>query len=178
MTLAEFLSPVVENRYYLSVARIPDRFDLQVRKARSCTDPIRQADFILGALAGLQEWHFLNLGTKDKPQAARTQIDTDPYLLVYSDTGRIEDFVQEQRGGLQNLPLPVITVSTEAAMKWCVECRVGLLVNPPEDGVMIPFDQVKNFHDEWTKRGARKAAGFWIPNMTTEEEDFWQEQGL
>ena len=43
---------------------------------------------------------------------------------------------------------------------------------------MIPFDQLKAFHAEWSRRGERQTAGFWIPNMTTEEEDFWQENGL
>lgn len=160
------------------MSRLPDRFDLQVRKARACTDPVRQADYVLGALAGLAEWHFLNLGTKEKPQAARTQIDADPYILVYSNTGRIEDFIREQGLGNGSGALPVISAPTEAAMAWCVECGVGLFVNPPEDAVMIPFEQVKAFHAEWVKRGARQSAGFWIPNMTSEEEDFWQEKGL
>ena len=159
------------------MSRIPDRFDLWVRKARECEDPARQADYVLGALAGLTEWHFFNLGTKEKPQAARTQIDMDPYLLVYSDVDRIEDFIREQVRAPENEPLPVISVATEAAMKWCVECRVGLLVNPPEPAVMIPFAQLESFYAEWTKRGGRQASGFWIPNMTTEEEDFWQEHG-
>jgi hypothetical protein len=159
------------------MSRIPDRFDLWVRKARECEDPARQADYVLGALAGLKEWHFFNLGTKEKPQAARAQIDTDPYLLVYSDIGRIEDFIQEQAREPRTEPLPVITVPTEAAMKWCVECCVGLLVNPPEPAVMIPFAQLESYHAEWSKRGGRQASGFWIPNMTSEEEDFWQEHG-
>jgi len=159
------------------MARIPDRFDLWVRKARECDNPIRQVDYVLGALAGLKEWYFFNLGSKEKPQAARTQIDTDPYLLVYSDMGRIEDFIEEQGHAERNAPLPVITVPTAVAMKWCVECRVGLLVNAPESAVMIPFAQVEAFHAEWSKRGGRQASGFWIPNMTSEEEDFWQEHG-
>jgi hypothetical protein len=160
------------------VARLPDRFDLWVRKARECKDTARQADYVLGALAGLKEWHFLNLGTQEKPQAAKSRIDTDPYLLVYSDVDRIEEFIREQRGLHKNDPLPVITVPTEAAMKWCVECRTGLLVNPPENAVMIPLSQVEALHAEWSRRGGRLAAGFWIPNITTEEEDFWQENGL
>jgi hypothetical protein len=159
------------------MSRIPDRFDLWVRKARESEDPARQADYVIGALAGLKEWHFFNLGTKEKPQAARTQIDTDPYLLVYSDMGRIEDFIQDQARAPQNTPLPVISIPTPIAMAWCVECRVGILVNPPEPAVMIPFAQLENFHSEWSKRGGRQASGFWIPNLTSEEEDFWQEHG-
>ena len=160
------------------MARLPDRFDLQVRKARSCTDPVRQADYVLGALAGLAEWHFFNLGTKETPQIAKTEIDTDPYLLVYSDIDRIEEMIIKQTGSLSEGPVPVISVATKAAMAWCVECGMGLFVNAPEDAVMIPFEQVKVFHTEWIKRSARQSTGFWIPNMTTEEEDFWQEHDL
>ncbi len=160
------------------MARLPDRFDLWVRKAKECPDYARQADLVLGALAALDEWHFLNLGSAEKPQAARTQIDGDAYILVYSDTGRIEDFLKEQGRALKGAPLPIISVPTEAAMKWCVECRTGLLVNPPDDAVMIPLDQLEAFQSEWSRRSDRQASGFWIPNMTSEEEDFWQEHGL
>ncbi len=44
--------------------------------------------------------------------------------------------------------------------------------------MVIPLDRLEAFNDEWSRRGGRQAAGFWIPNMTTEEEDFWQENGL
>jgi len=160
------------------MARLPTRFDLWVRKARECPDPARQADYILGALAALKEWHFLNLGTKDSPQAAKTAIEDETYLLVFSDLDRIELALGERNATPPSGALPVITVSTAAALAWCVECRTGLFVNPPEDAAMIPFDQLKAFHAEWSRRGERQTAGFWIPNMTTEEEDFWQEHGL
>jgi hypothetical protein len=160
------------------MARLPDRFDLWVRKARKCQDTARQADYVLGALAGLKEWHFLNVGTKEAPQAAKTQIEADPCVLVFSDVGRIEEFVQEGWGVQKKDPLPVITIPGVAAMAWCVEGRTGLLVNPGEDAVLIPFEQLEVFQAEWRQRGGRQAAGFWIPNMTTEEEDFWREHGL
>ena len=162
------------------MARLPDRFDLWVRKARECSDPARQADYILGALAGLEEWHFLNIGTKEAPRAARTEIGPDRCLLVYSDAGRIEELVREGDGlWPQGDPLPVIAIPAAAAMAWCVECGMGLLVNAREgaDTVLVPFDQLAAFHAEWSFRGGHQAAGFWIPNMTTEEEDFWQEHG-
>src|ERR1700683_1308929 len=160
------------------MARLPDRFDLWVRKARQCPDPARQADYVLGALSGLEEWHFINLGTKEKPQAARTQIDADPYILVYSNLDRVDEFIRENGVADKSVPLPVISIGAAVAMAWCVECRVGLFVNSPEDAVMIPFAQLEHFHTEWIRRGGRQASGFWIPNMTSEEEDFWQENGL
>ena len=163
------------------MSRIPDRFDLWIRKAREHSDPDRQADYVLGALAGLKEWHFLNIGSKEKPQVARTQIGEDPCVLVFSGIDRIEELA-EASGASRHLskddPVPAISIPTEGALPWCVECEIGLLVNPSEDSVMVPFQQLENFHREWRKRGERLASGFWIPNMTTEEEDFWQEHGL
>ena len=155
--------------------RLPDRFDLWVRKARACPDEARQADYVLGALAGLKEWHFLNVGTKEAPEAAATRTGDDPCRIVCTDVGRIEDLLRESANRRE--PLPVITIPTAAAMTWCVEGRVGLFVNPGEDAVMVPCDRLRIFHTEWTQRGSRLAAGFWIPNLTTEEEDFWQEHG-
>ncbi len=71
----------------------------------------------------------------------------------------------------------LITIPAPAAMAWCVECGMGVLVNPPEDSALIPFAQLEVYHREWKARGARQSTGFWIPNMTSEEEDFWQEHG-
>jgi hypothetical protein len=160
------------------MARLPDRFDLWVRKARICPDATRQADYVLGALAGLNEWHFLNVGTKEAPQAATAQIGSEPCRIVCSDAGRIEELLQEGGRAQTSDPPPVITIPAAAAMAWCVEGRTGLLVNPGEDAVMVPFGRLEAFHAEWSQRGGRQAAGFWIPNMTTEEEDFWRENGL
>lgn len=160
------------------MARLPDRFDLWVRKARECTDPARQVDYVLGALAALREWHFLNIGTKEIPQPATARIDSRDCRLVFTDVGRLEEMIEESSGSRGKSPLPVISIPTAAAMAWCVEGRTGLLVNPGEDAAIIPFEQVQSFHAEWTRRGGREASGFWIPNLTTEEEDFWQENGL
>ena len=163
------------------MARIPDRFDLWVRHARDCPDPDRQVDYVLGALVGLNEWHFLNLGTREAPQSAKAQMGNDLCHLVFTDPGRVEELIQDEKNLAhrpENEPLPLITIPTAAAMTWCVENKAGLLVNPGEYAAMIPFERLEAFHTEWTQRGGRQAAGFWIPNLTTEEEDFWQEHGL
>jgi hypothetical protein len=164
------------------MARLPDRFDLWVRKAQKCSDAARQADYVLGALAGLKEWCFFNIGTKESPQPAETEIEGARYLLLFSDAGRIEELVGE--GGLVSSgePLPVIAIPTGQAMPWCLERRAtgcaGLLVNPGDDAFALPMEQLALFHEEWSKRGGRQASGYWIPNMTSEEEDFWQEHGI
>jgi hypothetical protein len=160
------------------MARLPDRFDLWVRKARECQDVARQADYVLGALAGLKEWYFLNLGTEAAAQAAETEIEGARCLLVFSDATRIEELLQEREGLRPGDAMPVMTIPTAAAMVWCLERPAGLLVNPGEDAVMIPFRQLEHFHTEWSGRGGPQAVGFWIPNLTTAEEDFWQEHGL
>lgn len=164
------------------MARLPDRFDLWVRKARKCSDPSRQADCLLGALAGLREWHFLNVGTKENPQPAETEIESIRHLLVFSNPDRIEELVRDGEQFHASVPLPIIAIPTAEAMAWCLKQRItgsgGLLVNPGEDAFLLPMDHLEVFHAEWETRGGRQAAGFWIPNMTTEEEDFWQEHGL
>jgi hypothetical protein len=161
------------------MARLPDRFDLWIRKARECADPGRQVDYVLGALMALSEWHFLNIGTKEKPEPAMAEIEGGQYLLVFSNGERIAEIVGEGRE--KGDPLPIISMSTTAAMAWCLERRAedcgGLLVNPGDYAALIPVAQLEGFAAEWKHRGGRLASGFWIPSMTTEEEDFWQEHG-
>jgi hypothetical protein len=162
--------------------RLPDRFDLWVRKARDCNAADRQADYLLGALAGLSEWHFLNVGTKETPQPAEAEMEDGRHLLVFSGPDRIEEMLRDAGRFRAGDPPPVITMPTARAMAWCLERRVmrapGLLVNPGENAFLIPLDRLETFYAEWSNRGGRSASGFWIPNMTTEEEDFWQEHGL
>ena len=164
------------------MARLPDRFDLWVRKARESADTARQLDYVLGALAGLPEWHFFNVGTKENPQPAEADIEDAKFLLVFSDTDRIEELFSDARGIHRGDTLPVITIPTDKAMPWCLERRAqgcdGLLVNPGDDACLIAMEQVALFYDAWSRRSGRLASGFWIPNMTSEEEDFWQENGL
>jgi hypothetical protein len=162
------------------MSRLPDRFDLWVRKARECPDPARQTDYVLGALAALNEWFFFNIGTTENPRISEAEIENHRYKLVFSDHGRIEELVE---GNLpQGAPLPVISMPTAVAMTWCIERKAegcaGLLVNPGDFAAVVPLSQLEAFYAEWTQRGGRQASGFWIPNLTTEEEDFWQEHGL
>ena len=158
------------------MAKLPDRFDLWVRKARECPDPARQADYILGALIGLRECHCLNLGTREQPQPAEAEIEGRHYLLIFSDPGRIGEMFEG--AGRKDEALQVITMPAPTVLTWCVEKQAGLLVNPGDDAALVPLEPLTSFHAEWSKRGGREASGFWIPNLTTQEEDFWQEQGL
>ena len=157
------------------VPRIPDRFDLWVRKARNCPDPERQADYVLGALASLPYWHLFNIGTREKPRPAEGEVDGGRYLLVFSDAARVEEL-----SGSEGAAPPPISMPTINAFPWCLkqDASAGLLVNPGEDAVLVPREHVDHFYKEWHARQADRPAGYWIPNMTGEEEDFWQEHGL
>jgi hypothetical protein len=162
------------------MARLPDHFDLWVRKARESSDPKRQIDYVLGALATLTNWHFLNIGTKENPQSGEVEIEGGRYLLVFSDQERIAELVEDRLG--ESTSLPVITIPSSAAMTWCIERKAegcaGLLVNPGEFAVLVPMKALEVYRDEWNQRDEKFSSGFWIPNMTSEEEDFWQEHGL
>ncbi len=156
------------------MARLPDRFDLFVRKAKACSDPARQADYVLGALAALPAWYFLNIGPGEKVQLAESTYGGNRFAFIFSDGERANEMAREKTAGL----LSIISIPQPGAMEWCVKLRTGLLVNAQSESCMVPFDQLEAFLAEWTRRGEGKSAGFWIPNMTTEEEDFWQEYGL
>ena len=161
--------------------RLPDRFDLWMRKARESADPARQVDLVLGALVARDELYFLNVGTKEQPLIARAEVPPDECAVVFTDAERVNEFLVEQPQLFAAPPdeLPVIAAPMAGALAWCVEKKVGLLINPSGDGA--PFaspSAVAAFVAEWNQRGGRQAAGFWIPNMTSEEEDFWQENGL
>jgi hypothetical protein len=156
--------------------RLPDRFDLWVRKARQSADLDRQADYVLGALAALPLWHLFNQGTLEKPVPAETDIDGGRYLLVFSGTDRIVELLAASMA----VPPPLISIPTAEAFPWCLKQKgcAGLLVNPGGDGFIVAMDRLRSFYEEWRQRREKLSTGFWIPNLTSEEEDFWQEHGL
>jgi hypothetical protein len=162
------------------MSRLPDRFDLWVRRAKSFSDPERQLDFVLGALVTLPDWYFLNVGTAENPQPAVGEFDSARSLVVFSDAGRIMEVAEQME-----LPKPethAMAIPSAKALVWCVDEKPGrceaLLVNPGEDAALIPLARVADFAREWQARDALQASGFWIPNLTGEEEEFWQEHGL
>lgn len=162
------------------MSRLPDRFDLWVRRAKESPEPERQLDYVLGALVALPEWFFLNIGTPNDPHPAISEVEGVRYLLVFSDSQRVLE-IAEQIHIDGNEP-PVITIPGSNALTWCVQERPmqceGLLLNPGADAAAIPLEHVAAFAKAWQERGGAQGAGFWIPNLTTEEEDFWQEHGL
>jgi hypothetical protein len=165
--------------------RLPDRFDLWVRKARVSADPERQIDWVLGALVARQELYFLNAGTTEQPTICQVQpasegASKDFFAIVFTDAERHEQFCEARRDEKYPVKFSKMIVSpTAAALDWCVERQIGLLINYwISETVLVPPDTLAAFVAEWKQRGGRQAAGFWIPNLTNEEEDFWQENGL
>jgi len=134
-------------------------------------------DLVLGALVARTEVYFVNIGTKESPRISSGKMASEECALVFSDVERIEEFLAlNTRAGQE---LAVIASPTASALAWCVENRVGVVLNPSVgETVMIPAAMLAAFIEEWKQRGGRQSAGFWIPNMTSEEEDFWQENGL
>jgi hypothetical protein len=152
--------------------RLPDRFDLWIRQARRSPDPERQLDLILGGLMSLAEVHFLNIGTASRPIIAQTRVDEESCAPLATEPDRFRDAVPDD-----TLAPSTISVAPEKALAWCVENGLAMLINPGSDAAaLIPQDSLAAFHAAWLKRPT--AVGFWIPNLTTEEEDFWQEHGL
>ena len=162
------------------MSRLPDRFDLWIRQAKASTDPDRQLDYILGALMALPEWFFLNIGTQNDPLPAFSEVEGVRYLLVFSDPERVADIAAQI--GIDGSEPPVIAINSAHALLWCVAERPmqsqGLLVNPGPDGAAVPVERVAAFSHAWDAQGGQATAGFWIPNLTTEEEEFWHENGL
>lgn len=154
---------------------LPDQFDLWVRRARDVA-PERQADFLLGSLFALKEWFFLNRGSDEKPSPGVVELEGRYCLVVFSDLGKMHDFVGS---ATSNLAIP-----TESVVGYCREFRAmgvtALLVNPGDYAFTVELDAVESFDKAWRERRAAhpSARGFWIPNLTTEEEDFWQSHGL
>jgi len=159
------------------MARIPDRFDLWVRKARASANTDRQMDWVLGALVAREELFFLNSGTKEEPRITRVEMAEEQCALIFTDGERIEEFMTAERDAVGERS--AIASPSASALAWCVESRLGVVINPAVgETAWIVAEALAVFLEEWKKRGERQAAGFWIPNMTSEEEDFWQENGL
>jgi len=159
------------------MARIPDRFDLFVRQARACADPARQVDLVLGALVALPAWYFLGHGAGQDAYVPVVEMEETRIDMMFTDAGRAEEMKQAAPSEVGEM-MSVVGLEMPGAIEWCLKRKAALLVNPGDDAALIPFDQLEAFHSQWMERGAGKGAGFWIPNMTSAEEDFWQEHGL
>jgi hypothetical protein len=159
---------------------LPDQFDLWVRRARASADPARQIDLLLGSLCALKEWYFYNQGSHANPRPAMAEVENQHCLLTFSSASKLEDvFGDSPKKGKR---IPYISVKSADAIPYCLQFRAekcsGVLVNPGDYCFTVDLDAMEKFDREWKSRDMQVGRGFWIPNMTTEEEDFWQEHGV
>ena len=111
------------------MARIPDRFDLWVRKARECGDPVRRVDLVLGSLVALGDWYFFNQGSKQKPQVAEVEMEQGRYVLVFSDAGRIGEMLDEAGRGRDGEKV-IARQLRHTDAHWETRCRRAEIVRP------------------------------------------------
>lgn len=158
---------------------LKDRFDRQVEKARSMDlDDSRLRDFLIGILFGCLELHFLNAGDKDSPRPRFVELDGEVFLLTFSDPSKADDFtvMREERDehdplGLISMPPYDAATFAEQFIDW--GCQY-LLVNPGPFSFAVDIPAYCEFHKEWEASGGREQSGFFIPNLTTEEQDLWE----
>ena len=167
----------------LLMEALPDRFDLFIRRARELKrEPQRQLDLVLGSMFALNEWHFLNRGNQEQPEPRVVDLDGDTCLLVFSHPNKADDFTRERGERDGRDPLGLISMRPRDAVDYSLQLKewgcFHLLVNPGPFAFMISLEVLQAFYDQWKAGDAEWGRGFWIPNMTDEEEDFWQEHGL
>jgi hypothetical protein len=147
---------------------LPDQFDHVIRSARDLVgQPEKQQEHCLGALFGLRHWHFVNIGSLDRPRPATGIIDTARLLVVFSSTGKLADAMGKSASS--------ISIPTARAVGYCKQFPVeGLLVNPGEWSFAVELRAIEHFANAATSGGT----GFWITHTTTEEDDFWDDLGV
>ncbi|MEM9443890.1 MAG: hypothetical protein AAGA18_00925 [Verrucomicrobiota bacterium] len=162
---------------------LPDRFDLLVRRAKEKgVTPERQIDLVLGGMLVLADWHLINKGSQDQPTPHFVEMDDLIHLLIFTDTDKADTFSLDRGDRKPGEPLGIISLKPGYAIEYALNLQVHgcehLLVNPSDYGFSIPLQTVNRFYEKWKEGGAELGQGFWIPNMTNEEEDFWQEHGV
>lgn len=163
------------------MAAIPDSFDLQVRRAKSAA-PERQVDFLVGALFALSEWWLINQGSETEPYPVIVEMGAAKCVVVFSAPGKLQDFADGARG--ERVEVPNLAIRVPEVVEYCLRFRevgaTAILVNPGDFAFTVELDALESFAMAWRERRAAtgEPRGFWIPNMTTEEEDFWQSHGL
>ncbi len=163
--------------------RLPDRFDLAVRKIRTTADTHRQIDILLGALLAQKTLFLWNIGTQETPAPAISEIEGTPAMIVFSDALRLSEAMDnyDSDSSKRNIDSTgLIALTSDHAFATAIALNTALLVNPlsGEDTFYVSKEHLEPFYNEWRASVQSQALGFWIPNITTEEEDFWQEQGL
>lgn len=167
------------------MTRIPDRFDLLVRKVRDGEmTPERQFDFLMSAIFTLKEVHLINNGGEVTPIPAFVELDGQVLMPVFSSADQADTYSIEREQRNDNDPLGLISMKPAYLLEYAKEfipygCK-DWIINPGPYGFILSLDSLQGYYEEFRKQAEEKpdGAGFWIPNMSTEEEDFWLENGL
>ncbi|MEM1060379.1 MAG: hypothetical protein AAGK14_14140 [Verrucomicrobiota bacterium] len=168
------------------MAALPDWFDLWVRRARELPgDGVRQLELLLGAVFTLPEVFLWNVGTVEAPVPAIGEDESGiRLLLLFTHEHKLIELVEEHSSGagVPAIAMPPVQVGGFLQDLSAESGEIaGVLVNPGDFAFQVERRAWEDFSQAWTRRdpAERQAAqGFWIPKMTGEEEDFWQEHGL
>ncbi|NJK90660.1 MAG: hypothetical protein HC904_01790 [Blastochloris sp.] len=165
------------------MSRLPDRFDLLVRKVRDTgMAPDRQLDLLLAALFTVKEAHLINAGTEAEPRPSFVELDGEILMPVFSSVDQADTYSSErgQRGdrdalGLISMPPPLLL---EVSRLFTDSGCHHWFVNPGPYGFILPLHEVESYESQRAQAQASAHTGFWIPNLTSEEEAFWEDHGL
>jgi hypothetical protein len=165
------------------MSRLPDRFDLLVRKVREEPySPERQLDFLLAAFFTLKEAHLINTGMEASPMPSFVELDNLILMPVFSSTDQADTYTSErgQRGdrdplGLISLqPLSLLEYSRAFTEFGCSHW----IINPGPYGFILGLDEAEAYQKAFRASVDQHSRGFWISNLTSEEEAFWEDHGL
>jgi len=171
---------------------LPDWFDVWVRRTRELPDADgqRQLELLLGAVFTMPVVYFWNIGSESEPAPAIGEDEDGRHLaLLFTHAGKLQDLLDEREDGVVELDgaVPVISMAPAQIGGYVQDLNTdgadigSLLVNAGEFAFQVDIRAWEAFALAWEERdpAERQAAqGFWIPKMSTEEEDFWEEHGL
>jgi len=165
------------------MSRLPDRFDLLVRKVREGDfTPDRQIDFLLAAFFTLKEAHLINAADEVSPLPTFLELDEAVLMPVFTSADQADTYTSErgQRGDHDDLCLismPPAIVLDYAESFTSYGCK-DWFINPGPFGFIISLQEAQAYQQQKNKVGQRPDIGFWIPNLTSQEEAFWEDNGL
>jgi hypothetical protein len=165
------------------MSRLPDRFDLLVRKVRDESySPERQMDFLLAAFFALQEAHLINAGDATQPRPSFVELDQLILMPVFSSADQADTYTSERGQRQDHDPLGLLSMRPASLLEYAQAFKdygcQHWIINPGPYGFILSLEEVEAYQLERKKSASSPNVGFWIPNMTSEEEAFWEDHGL
>lgn len=165
------------------MSRIPDRFDLIVRQVRETSfQPERQLDFLLAAFFTLKEAHLINAGDEDNPLPAFVELDQTVLMPVFTSADQADTYTSERGQRSDHEPLGLISMKPELALDYAQAFKsygcYHWIINPGPYGFMLSLAEIESYQQQRKESAQAPNYGFWIPNLTSQEEAFWEDHGL